>query len=107
MVTRNNEFFWRSPDQTEVVAGTWMHMAVVFDVETMTIYFNGKLQGSRWANPVQVIPRTSNFFGHGNFLNVVENMGFDMDEVMFFGVALSEADIQMHYRNDQSYINEM
>jgi hypothetical protein len=76
---------------TNLVAGTWYHVAATFDGSVMRLYLNGQLNAS--LNATGAFVANSNFFIGRNFDNSRVLNG-SLDEVRVWSRALLPADVQ-------------
>ena len=90
---------YASPNNT-IVAGTWQHIAWVFDVTSVKLYVNGVLQGS--GNASGTFQSTDKPFTVGRCIASNFNFYFGgrSDEVSLWNKALSPAEIQDMMTNE-------
>ena len=79
------------------VMNEWYHLAMTYDCATLKMYVNGQLRNS--APLTGSLKLTSRDIAIGSDNNAQKYFKGSIDEVMFFGTALSQTEIQANYNN--------
>jgi LruC domain-containing protein len=79
------------------VMNEWYHLAMTYDGATLKMYVNGQLRNS--APLTGSLKLTSRDIAIGSDNNAQKYFKGSIDEVMFFGTALSQTEIQANYNN--------
>lgn len=87
------------------VVGSWTHVALVFNGDTLTIYKNGVAQDSTSFAPTQLVSTTDPLMISKRYPNATYFFDGGIDEALVFGQALTAGDLAQIHTNYQNGLN--